>query len=273
MTGRWWTLLLLLACTLAHAVPLHDFEDVGGWEPYPDSGVTVRLQADTVWVKQGKSALRILYRDVPPHWGNIVASCSMPPNAIALTFWLVVHHAVPSAQMHIWLIEPDGDMWIQPVLVNGKPVSDLPAGWNRVTLPVGGFQFEGRGRRTREMTSAHKILIGCNFGDLEVTVDGMEWQTREMNEFAPLPRTPHLHVERGKRGSVAVLHLKDSLPDGFRTAHPPQQIAQSLRKAGSGVTILKAGDLANKSLLTLSGLTWWCFLMVPSFLCGLERLS
>lgn len=250
MTARLWLPVLLLACTLARAVPLHDFEDIGQWESYPDGGVAVRLQADTVWVKQGRSALRILYRDAPPHWGNIVASCSVPPNAVALTFWLVVHHAVPSARMYVWLIEPDGDMWLQPVVVNGKPVSDLPAGWNRVILPVSGFQFEGRGRRTREMTSAHKMLIGCNFGDLEVTVDGMEWETQEVDEMAPLPHTPNLHAERGERGSVAVLDMGDSLPDDFHTAHPPQQIAQSLRKAGFGVTVLKAGDLANKSLLT-----------------------
>lgn len=250
MTARLWLPVLLLACNLARAVPLHDFEDIGQWESYPDGGVAVRLQADTVWVKQGRSALRILYRDAPPHWGNIVASCSVPPNAVALTFWLVVHHAVPSARMYVWLIEPDGDMWLQPVVVNGKPVSDLPAGWNRVILPVSGFQFEGRGRRTREMTSAHKMLIGCNFGDLEVTVDGMEWETQEVDEMAPLPHTPNLHAERGERGSVAVLDMGDSLPDDFHTAHPPQQIAQSLRKAGFGVTVLKAGDLANKSLLT-----------------------
>lgn len=47
-----------------------------------------------------------------------------------------------------------------------------------------------------------------------------------------------------------MLDMGDSLPDGFRTAHPPQQIAQSLRKAGFRVTLLQAADLANKSLLT-----------------------
>ncbi|MGQ9882105.1 MAG: hypothetical protein ACUVSV_14790 [Armatimonadota bacterium] len=79
MTGRLWIPVLLLACIPARAVPLHDFEDIGQWESYPDGGIAVRLQADTAWVKQGRSALRILYRDAPPHWGNIVASFSVPP--------------------------------------------------------------------------------------------------------------------------------------------------------------------------------------------------
>ncbi|MEJ5252371.1 MAG: beta-galactosidase [Armatimonadota bacterium] len=241
--------ILALSCTLARAVPLHDFEDSSQWKPHPDGGVVVVVQADTASVKEGRSALRLLYRDAPPHWGNVVGSCFVPPNAAALRFWVYVHHAVPSARMHIWLIEPDGDMWLQQVTVGAKPISDLPAGWNRVTLPISGFLFDGRGKRTREITSADRMLIGCNFGDLEVSVDGMEWEVREGTSAAPLPVTPNLQVEQGERGSIAVLDMGEPLPDGRRTAHPPQQIARSLRQAGYGVTVLQAGDFADKQVL------------------------
>lgn len=247
---RWLWCAFVLCCAWVGAVPLHDFEEVAQWQYHQDGGVQVTLEKDTVYVKQGNAALRLIYRDAPPHWGNVVGSCLVPSNATTLRFWLYVHRAAPAARMHVWLIEPDGDMWLQQVLVGAKPISELRTGWVQVALPVGGFAFEGRGRRTREITNANRMLIGCNFGDLEVTVDAMEWQVRSASGMATLPRTANLRVERGSRGSIGILEMGGSLPGNFRTAHPPEQLAQSLRRAGYGVTVLKAGDLADESVLT-----------------------
>lgn len=243
---------LLLVCTLARAVPLHDFETESGWKQHPDGGVEVRFQIDSTLVKEGEKALRLFYKDAPPHWGNLVGSCFVPANAVALRFWLHVSTAHPSAKMHIWLIEPDGDMWLQQVTVQGKSVGELPPGWHEVTMPITGFQFDGRGNRRREILSVDRMLIGCNFGTMEVTVDCMEWEVRTMPDSTPLPRTPGLTVEQGERGRIAVLEMGGSLPDNFHTAHPPRQLAQALRQAGYGVTLLQAGDLASKEILTRS---------------------
>jgi hypothetical protein len=243
----WW--LIVFACATACAVPLHDFETEVAFQPYADGGRLVRTEHDSVCVKQGVRALRLVYTDAPPHWGNVVGSCFVPPNATALRFWLYVHHARPQAKMHIWLIEPDGDMWVQHVTVGGKSVGYLQKGWHEAVLPVSGFQFDGRGKRTREMVSADRMLIGCNFGDMEVTVDAMEWEVRETPRPAPLSRTKTLQVERGERGDIAILEITQPLPDGFRTAHPPHQLAQVLRRAGFGVTILQPGDLADEQML------------------------
>ncbi|GIV21733.1 MAG: hypothetical protein KatS3mg023_3484 [Armatimonadota bacterium] len=243
----WW---FLFVCATAGSVPLHDFEAESTFQPHPDGGRVVRIEQDRVTVKQGASALRLVYTDAPPHWGNVVGSCFVPPSATALRFWLYVHQARPQAKMHIWLLEPDGDMWVQHVAVGGRSVGYLQKGWHEAVLPISGFQFDGRGKRTREMVSADRMLIGCNFGDMEVTVDAMEWELREKPHSAPLPRTQGLQVERGERGNIAILHIAQPLPDGFRTAHPPQQLAQALRRAGFGVTLLQAGDLADAQTLT-----------------------
>ncbi len=245
-----WLGVLIVACRLAQAVPLHDFEHVARWTPHPDGGVSVTLRADSETVREGRGAMRMVYRDAPPHWGNVVSSCQVPPNAVALRFWLHPHHVTPAARMHIWLLEPDGDMWLQQVVVNGKPVGELAPGWYEVVLPVSAFQFDGRGKRTREMTTVDRMLIGCNFGDMEVSVDAMQWEVKQSTKSAPLPRSAGLQVEDGERGRIAVLDMGEGLPGGFRTAHPPDQLARALRRAGFGVTLLRAGDLADKQLLS-----------------------
>ena len=247
---RAWWLPTLFACMIVRVVPLHDFETEVVFHPYKDGGVHVQVMHDNSCVKQGSWALRLAYVDAPPHWGNVVGSCFVPPNATALNFWLYIHQARPQAKMHIWLIEPDGDMWVQHVAVGGKSVGYLQKGWHQVVLPVAGFQFDGRGKRTRQMVSVDRMLIGCNFGDMEVTVDGMEWRLREKDGFAPLPRTQGLQRENGSRGNIAILQFAQPLPGGFLTAHPPQQLAHVLRRAGFGVTILQAGDLADAQILT-----------------------
>jgi hypothetical protein len=244
----WW--LLLFACATACAVPLHDFETEVAFQPHADGGRLVHAEHDGVYVKRGARALRLVYNDAPPYWGNVVGPCFVPPNATALRFWFHIHHARPQAKMHIWLIEPDGDMWLQHVAVRGKSVGYLQKGWHEAVLPISGFQFDGRGKRTREIVSVNRMLIGCNFGDMEVTVDAMQWEVREAPRSVPLPRAQALQVERGERGNIAILEITQPLPDGFRTAHPPQQLAQVLRRAGFGVTILQAGDFADEQTLT-----------------------
>jgi hypothetical protein len=100
------------------------------------------------------------------------------------------------------------------------------------------------------MTTADRILIGCNFGDLEVTIDSMEWETEPKLQAIPLPKTEGLTVETTEKGSVGVLDMGEGLPGRFRTAHAPAELAKALREAGFGVTMLRPGDLADAEVLT-----------------------
>ena len=248
LAGLMLSMQLSLHCPSAE-VPLHDFEDPSIWKLNPDGGGGVEISRDTRIAREG-AALRIRYRDAPPHWGNLLAPCRVPGEARALRFALWKHSADPAAALHVWLLEPDGDSWVQRVPAGKEGLASLPGGWHEIRMPVAAFVFERRGPGTRDMTAADRMLIGSNFGDLEVTVDSMGWELDPASKKVPLPRTADLRVERGKRGSVGILQMGDGLPAGFRTAHPPAGMAAALRERGFGVTLLEAGDLADGSILT-----------------------
>lgn len=246
------TVSAVIVCLAAWGdTPLHDFSDLAVWEGHADGGNPPEISLDRE-VEAG-SGLRIRYADRPPHWGNLVGACRVPADARALRFRVYKHAAADRAALHIWLREPDGDMWVQKVPFDGRELWQLPAGPHEVRMPVAAFRFDGRGPGTREMTAADRMLIGSNFGDLEVTVADMRWETGTGGEVLALPTTDGLQVERGERGSVGILDMGAGLPDEFITAHPPQALAQAVREAGFGATILQAGDLANPGVLTREG--------------------
>ncbi len=240
---------LLLTAPLAADVPLDDFEDPSVWSDNHDGGNAPEFTADTEYSRDGK-AMRIRYADGPPHWGNLVGPCTVPGDAVALRFWVYRHTAAAGAAMHIWLFEPDNDGWSQRVPFEANSLAEAAVGWHEVRLPMVGFGFQARGAKTREMTAVNRMLIGCNFADLEVTVDSMTWETGAGEAPLPLPRTDGLRVERGDRGSIGILDMGDDLPDGFTTAHPPDKLADVLRSGSFGATILKPGDLADLEILT-----------------------
>ena len=240
----------VLLCLAAWAdTPLHDFSDITVWGPNVDGGNAPEISLDREGIEEERG-LRIRYTDRPPNWGNLVGPCRVPPDARALRFRVYKHAAADRAALHIWLIEPDRDMWVQKVPFDGRELWALPDGAHEVRMPVAAFRFDGRGPGTREMTAADRMLIGSNFGDLEVTVADMRWETGTGGELVPLPKTEDIQVERGERGSVGILDLGAGLPADFITAHPPQALAQAVREAGFGATILQAGDLADPEVLT-----------------------
>jgi len=235
-------------------LPLHDFTDLSLWQPNQDGGNAPEVSVDAEHAKEG-AAMRIRYADRPPHWGNLAGPCQVPGEAVALRFWVYKHSAAREAAMHIWLMEPDGDAWVQKVLFDGKDLAEVPIGWQEVRMPVSAFRFEPRGKNTREMTGVNRMLIGSNFGDLEVTIDNMTWETGPGQAALPLPKTEGLRIEKRERGSVGILDMtldergRSSYATG-KTAHSPAKLAEALRAGGFGATILKPGDLADAAVLT-----------------------
>ena len=234
-----------LAQGAPQAVPLHDFRDAAVWKDNKDGGNAPSVAAEA----QPARGMRIRYADRSPHWGNLTGPCRVPAEATALRVRFVKHRGDGQAAMHIWLFEPDGDAWVQQVLVGARSFGALKPGPYTAVLPVGFFTFEPRGPNTREMTSADRMLIGCNYADLEVTMTSMEWQVQAAPAQAPLPRTNGLTIADGARGRIGVLDMGRSLPDGFITAHPTGRMAKALQSLGFGVTILRSGDMADSSVL------------------------
>ncbi len=250
-------LLACLWCCSAWAdVPLHDFTDVSVWQPNEDGGHAGSVAAETERLEHGP-AMRVQYDNQPPDWGNLTGPCHVPPEARALRLWVYKHSAGARAALHIWLFEPDGDGWLQQVRLGTQSVGEAASGWYEARLPVSGFLFEPRGRRTREMTTVDRMLIGCNYADLEVTLADMRWETGDARPPMPLPRTEELTLSRGLLGCVGVLdmaadgHDRDAdTGEKLFTAHAPERLVRALEGSGFRAFVLKPGDLADPDVLT-----------------------
>ncbi len=153
-------ILLVLVALPGSAAPLHDFDDISVWKDNADGGNAPEISADTEFTRDG-GAMRIIYTDKTPHWGNLTAACQVPPDARALRFWVYKHEAKLGAAMHIWLFEPDGDAWSQRVRLGDKNLADLPAGWYEARLPVAAFGFQPRGDKQRSMVDVDRVLTSA----------------------------------------------------------------------------------------------------------------
>ncbi|MBU0607980.1 MAG: hypothetical protein KKI08_08825 [Armatimonadetes bacterium] len=258
---RYLPLLLIFGLTcgalpVAGDVPLNDFSRPSDWRPNDDGGHAPQIAPDPERREHGP-AVRLRYRDQAPHWGNLTGPATVPPQARALKLWVYKIAAQSAAAMHVWLFEPDGDAWVQPLRFAGGKLGEAEAGWHAVRLPVSGFTFQGRGPKTRDMLQVNRMLIGCNFADLEVSLAAMEWETGPAREPLPLPVTGNLTIADGPAGRMGILdmatdgHSRDAdRPEPLATAHPPAQVAAAARRAGFGVTLLKPGDLLAPDVLT-----------------------
>lgn len=233
-------LLVLVSQTLQ---PLAGWESARHWRLHADGG-------GGATVEQAPRGIRVRYRDQPPHWGNLVGACTVPANAVALRLRVTKHASAPNAAMHIWLMEPDGDGWLQEVRAAGRSLGQWPRGEQQVRLPVSGFQFQPRGPGSRQMPGADRLLLGSNYGDLDVTITEMAWEVVETMNEQPLPRSEPFSIQRRPRGSIGVLDMGQALPAGYKPAHSPAELARALAAQGFGVTTLRAGDLADTSRLT-----------------------
>ena len=237
----------------AEEIVIDDFEGGIQWKHNPDGGTTVRARPDTKHVKHGKAALRLTYTDAPPHWSNLRRAVTVPPDATAVAMWLRVHSARHNAAMHFWLMEPDRDAWVARIVPRDKTLADLAPGtavakpgWHEVVVPISAFRFQPRGKRTRGLASANAMLIGCNFADLDVTIDHLRFLVSKEPQVTSLSKTEDLRVQRGKRGGVAI--LADDLPR-TRGAASPEKLAAMAAEMGFGATLLKAGDAADPGVL------------------------
>ncbi|MCC6444939.1 MAG: beta-galactosidase [Armatimonadetes bacterium] len=228
---------------------LLNWEDPSGWSPNPDGGHAPAFAADSGRPREGKPSLRLTYTDQSPHWGNLSHSVQIPPQATALEFQLYKAAARPEAAMHLWLFEADGDGWVQEIRAEGKPLGQMPTGWQGVRLPMAGFRFDPRGNRKRELLTADRLLVGCNYAGLEINLAAGRFILKEETAVSIPPRTENLSVNRTDRGSIAMLN--DALP-ASAGASSPTGLTALLEEAGYGVTPLRAADLCDPAVLTRS---------------------
>jgi len=231
----------------AQAVVLDDFTTTDAWTLNNDGGIPSVVALDATTFRSAPSAMRVTYTNAPPQWSNLVRGVSIPPDAVELTLRLYKHSADAGAAMHLWLMEADNDAWNTRVLDDGKTVGAMSPGWHDIHVPIGSFQFDPRGPGSRDMTSVNRMLLGCNFADLDVTVDDLTLVSREAREGTGAMQTAEAVVlGDGPRGRVVVLN--DALPAG-PGASDPVKLGDLLAKAGFGVTYITGAQLALPSTL------------------------
>ncbi|MBD3176974.1 MAG: hypothetical protein GF320_17510 [Armatimonadia bacterium] len=234
--------VIAIVATAASAgeVLVDGFESVEAWSPNDDGGNAPTVELDTETFVEGASAMRLTYINEPPRWGNITRPVEIPPATTAVTLWLHKHHSGSEAAMYCWLYEEDGDAWVTEIPLDGQPFGSAAPGWYDVTLLVADFRFDPRGPGTRDMPSAQRILIGCNYDDLIVTVDRLALTIREDVSSSEAPSDPATAVESGDEGSALI--LGGDLPK-TDAASDAGALAELLRQAGWGATVVLPGDL------------------------------
>ncbi|MDH7568918.1 MAG: hypothetical protein QHJ73_04970, partial [Armatimonadota bacterium] len=174
------------AAASAGAVVLDDFEEIAPWQPRADGGQPPAFHRERAVVKEGAGALRVVYRNGAAGWGNLQRPMRLPAAEGILLFWVYKERSQPSAAMHLWLEEPDGDLWVTPVLEGGAPFGKWSRGWRRLAVPLSAFRFDGRGNKRPQRGEVVRMLIGCNFGDLEGVVDHLTFEPAAAATEEPL---------------------------------------------------------------------------------------
>jgi len=229
------------APSAAGEILLDGFESLEPWAPNEDGGNAPSIALDLTDVVEGAAAMRLAYTNESPNWGNLTRDVDIPNEVTAIGIDIRKHSSGPGAAMHLWLMEEDGDAWVAQLRPDGRSLGAVPEALYRVVVPVASFQFEPRGPGTRDMPSTSRMLLGCNFDDLEVTVDRLVLLTRDAAATDSLPCDPELVPEHGLKGCVLILGGDMPRTDG---ASDPARLAELLRGAGWGATVVQPGDLS-----------------------------
>ena len=247
------------------AVPVEE------WAPHPDGGNPPAIVADTSVQAGGLPALRLIYRDSEPHRGTVARRVALAPETRAIRLRFQKRSSGAGASLHLWLLEPDGDRWAQQVTVDGQPFGALRQGWHETEVPVGLFRYEPSGDGKRGMGGADRLLVGCNFADLDVTIAEMRpVLAGETPAESPARLPPPVRVE-GEKGRIAILAenfvirrpeteepygltrpTTDAGNRGSLSASDPEFLAELATRAGYGATLLSASALESPGYLSPS---------------------
>lgn len=236
--------VLLAACAgLSADVIIDDFASGDGWKLNSDNG---RIEI-AHRIVDGKPCLHLIFTAQGAGYGNAVHPVSLPPNASGIEIEFYVHKTTPPGSLFVWLFEKDGDGYLAHVRPDGRWLHQLREGWHRCFIPISAFAYEPRGDKVREMLTVDRLMVGMNSGASEVSISHLAFRTVGRSKTMGDSRTENLRIGQGAKGRVAV--LSDRFPAN-QAYSDPDLLGSTLRKAGFGVTFLRAGDLADSSVLS-----------------------
>ncbi len=225
-------------------IPLDDFTTIAAWSASPDGGQIDVSQGDLA-AGEGRSTMRLRYPDAPVHWGNAVRAVTLPLNGSALEFDVKVLSSDSRTLGFIWMAEKDGDAWRANWSYDANHPDLIPTVWSHVRVPFTSFTLSPRGNKIKEMPTVVKLLIGFSGGRADVLISHVGFEVQDDSDAKPLATTPGLAVDHGTTKSVAI--LSDDY-EHRASDSDPAVMAAVLKAAGYGVTLLRAGDLADPAV-------------------------
>ena len=161
----------------AQVVALDRFLDASAWHPRDDGGHPPQYESVPAPGGRVGNALHLIYRDQDPHWGNLERPISLPSGRGTVSAWIYRRHAGPAACLHLFLIEPDGDLWVARLEDDGLILGQWHSGWHRVQVALEDMDYLPRGNGVKERAQASLLALGCNYADLEVFVADLTFES------------------------------------------------------------------------------------------------
>jgi len=162
--------ILSAGCT-AQAEEPPEPETVRGWARHLDGGGTISITPVENAPAEVTDAVRLEYLGDPPGWANAGCPIEIDARAVSLEFHLRKIAVGPAAQLHVLVMEPDGDIWVRRMF--GVGLEDVGEGWRKVTAPISGFRHWGRGDGVRSIVGSGTLLVGCARDRMEIEVGGV----------------------------------------------------------------------------------------------------
>lgn len=253
MTRPWLLCLPLLALAAGQAqvvdIPVDDFADTAAWSLNADGGAGLTWAHDAAAGADAPGAMHLTYAPADANaWANLVRAVEAPDDWLAVRFRLQIVSAAAGAAMHLWLFESDGDGHVTQVMFDGQPLARARRGvWHEVRVPVTALRYDPRGDGTNDLSKVNRLMLGFNYSASEVLVDDLQFESGPPPVVVPLVTSDPWAPEDGPRGRLALL----AEPGLTVTAggFDPAALAPRLRAAGFGVTLVRAGDLADAARL------------------------
>jgi hypothetical protein len=229
----------LLASGAQQAIPTGD---LALWAPHADGGTPPAMNVVNDADSQ-QPVLRFAYGNRGKNaWGSArLSSFRLDPEASAIAFDVFVESATPTAAMHIWLFEQDGDAWMTRIVpTDQKNIPDIQNQWREVIVPLTQLSFQPRGNEQRDILSTAALVMNFNFSDQVVYLRNLR-QIVSGVAAAELPRQAMAPPTAPAGRRIAIFSQED-FPQEKGHADP-QRLAELLRRRGFQPVIINASQL------------------------------
>ena len=251
-------LLLSSAVVLsAWAQTVDLFRDADGWQAVKDGGNAPALVPEP-------DGLRAVYKEAKPGWGNIARGLRMRGDEESVRVEVRLLAADAKAAMHFWLVEPDGDLWLAPLGIDGKTTGTLPPGEHAFVVPLTKLTFQPRGDGIRGLYSCNRMMLGFNFGDQTVLLRRLAF-AEDAAAAARVRAAQEPQARQREDAMYRIAIFDDPSAPTPTVASSPDRLAEILGGEGIRIVRLDGAALADGASLDASRIDLLVLPYGPSF--------